>query len=141
MAGQRPLVTQHYPDDFQVMLFEVDVGKASSGTSWFFADRDFVVDSIWVGVHEAGQAGSIVKFQKLVGTLAVPAVPTDANFASSGIYICTNSAPLGAAGTFQLNMCPFENIVPAGSWLGFEYTGNVTNFKGTIQARIRSRIA
>jgi hypothetical protein len=57
-----PLVTQHYPDDFQILTF--NIRAFTSGDLLFYADRDMVIDSITFGLQTAGGTGATLQLAK-----------------------------------------------------------------------------
>lgn len=144
-----PLVTQHYPDDFQVVTFNAldrynaGATDGSNGSfAIFYADRDVAVDSIVIGIAVAGAASSSLRiFKTTSGTAASPATPlfngttalttaAQAADATAGVYVQTLATPANDT-----------NIVRAGNWIGVLLSGTLTAFRGQIQIRLRSRIA
>ena len=54
------LQTPYYHDDFQI-FGEAVIGAITSGTAFFYADRDIVIDSVTYGVSVAGASGSTLQ--------------------------------------------------------------------------------
>jgi hypothetical protein len=145
-----PLVTQHYPDDFQVVTFNAldrygsgaTDGGSTASYAIFYADRDVAVDSIVIAIAQAGASGSSLRiFKTTTGTAASPATPL-----FNGTTALTTAAQAGdaTAGFYtQTLVTPANdtNIVRAGNWIGVILAGTLTNFRGQIQIRLRSRIA
>ena len=144
-----PLVTQHYPDDFQVVTFNAcdrygaGATDGSNGSyAIFYADRDVAVDSIVIGIAQVGAASSSLRiFKTTSGTAASPATPL-----FNGTTALTTAAQAGDAtpGFYtQTLVTPANdtNIVRAGNWIGVILAGTLTSFRGQIQIRLRSRIA
>jgi hypothetical protein len=144
-----PLVTQHYPDDFQVVTFNALDRYGSGATDGsngsyaiFYADRDVAVDSIVIGIAQAGAASSSLRiFKTTTGTATSPATPL-----FNGTTALTTAAQAGdaTAGFYtQTLVTPANdtNIVRAGNWIGVLLVGTLTAFRGQIRIRLRSAIA
>lgn len=145
-----PLVTQHYPHDFQVVTFNAcdrygagaTDGSSTASYAIFYADRDVAVDSIVIGIAQAGAASSTLRiFKTTTGTASSPATPlfngttalttaAQAADATAGVYVQTLATPANDT-----------NIVRAGNWIGVILSGTLTAFRGQIQIRLRSAIA
>jgi hypothetical protein len=144
-----PLVTQHYPDQFQTIHFNAldrygaGATDGSNGSyAIFYADRDMAVDSIVIGIAQAGAASSTLRiFKTTAGTAASPATPL---FNSTTALTTAAQAADATAGVYpQTLVTPAQdtNIVRAGNWIGVVLSGTLTTFRGAIQIRLRSRIA
>jgi len=137
-----PLVTQHYPDDFQTET--VQFTTPIDGQAFFYADRDIVIDSLVVGVAVAGGASALVKFTKTTsGTAASPAAPSVANI-TGGTEITGNVdiASLGTVSASLLSTSTDVNIVKAGNWVGIERVSGTFGTPNLIfRVRFRSRVA
>jgi hypothetical protein len=152
-----PLVTQHYPDDFQVVTYAFDTTLVDP---WplLYADRSIVIDSIVVGVTTAAAGGSsgALSFEKTTGpingsgtVLAVAGV--DDNNLDAGHYIVLDgngsvrrfngSGELQSTATGSTQLSSSENQLNAGQWLVVDFTGTFANFRGFVQVRFRSRVA
>jgi|688.fasta_scaffold341983_1 hypothetical protein len=137
-----PLVTQHYPDDFQTET--VQFTTPIDGQAFFYADRDIVIDSLVVGVAVAGGISSAIKFTKTTsGTAANPADPTVANI--TGGTDITETVMIDAVATASaplLSTSTDVNIVKAGNWVGVERVSGTFGTPNLIfRVRFRSRVA
>lgn len=143
-----PLVTQHYPHDFQVVTFNpldrAGAGATDGNGSYaiFYADRDVAVDSIVIAIAQAGALSSTIRiFKTTSGTATSPAVPL---FNGTTALTTAAQAADAAAGTYvQTLVTPANdtNIVRAGNWIGVVLSGTLTAFRGLVQIRLRSAIA
>ena len=136
----RPLVTQQYPDDFQVFSFSVS--PPIGGTPLLYADRDIVIDSIVIG-NTAASAGDTVQLTKTTtGTSTTPVSLSGSSFSTGTALHAAQSVT--AAGTFVqtlTNTNTDNNIVKAGNWVGLDLVGTTGAAVVCIQIRYRSRIA
>jgi hypothetical protein len=138
-----PLVTQHYPDDFQIHSILIQSALVT-GKVVFYADRDIVVDSITFGVNVAGAASSTVQVVKTTTGTASSPISAAAASITSGATALHTAFDTSATGTLSATLATPSsdtNLVKAGNWLGLIVTGTVTNLRGVIQIRFRSRIA
>jgi len=161
-----PLVTQHYPHDFQVLTF-IYTG-APADVPLLYADRDLVIDSITIGVKTVSTGGAgtgLLSFEVSAdpsstgGTVVAVANVDTANVAagdtifldginnSSGNVRKVSSAGTAgsASGSTQLKYInatntSVDNIVLAGRYLILDAT-TATAFTGLVQIRLRSQIA
>lgn len=144
-----PLVTQYYPNDFQVVTFNAfdryNAGTTDgSGGSFavFYADRDVAVDSIVIAVTGT-TASTLQIFKTTSGTVSSPATPLFA----SGTALTTAAQSTATAGTYvQTLATPANdtNIVRAGNWIGVVAVagvGTLGNIRASTQIRLRSAIA
>jgi hypothetical protein len=123
----RPLVTQQYPDDFQVLSFSAS--PPLSGTPLLYADRDIAIDSIVIG-NAAASSGDAVQLTKTTtGTSTTPA----------SISVAVIEA--GTALQTLTNTNTDNNIVKAGNWVGLVLTGATGSSVVGIRIRYRSCIA
>lgn len=148
------LVTQHYPDDFQVCTFPIMSAPVDPFPA-FYADRDMVVDSVTVGVQAAGGANG----RLFLETAAAPNADSGTVFCTINIdgtsnttagdtIISTTDGVLRreAAGTSgnvgaSTLINAENNLVKAGQWVMLDFGGTVTGFRGVVQVRFRSRVA
>ena len=135
-----PLVVQHYPDDFRTLTHVVHDASAAD-LVWLYADRTLVVDSIFVTAMGASAVGGTATVQLV--KVASGTIPTSTNIqaataVSSAISVAANSA--ATEGTITTS----ANEIASGSWLALKWTaggGTLSNFRGAIQVRYRSRQA
>lgn len=150
MAGQIPLDTKYYPNDFQLTTVVID--KSSTGENYWilYAERNIVVDSIMVYVGDAPTANEALKIVRVSDT----ALPVYAGTGTTTVM--TDELSLTTGGTYPLRvqtgtsawrfvdnaqLVPTENVVPAGStiWAAFSSViGGIDVF--TIQIRWRSQL-
>lgn len=152
-----PLVTQHYPDDFQVLTYAFTGAAVNDPTAILYADRTLVIDSITVGIHAiAGSGGSLTfrygltTLQDGTGTAIAVLLPTSAN----GTYAAGETAVMDGVGyvkhystagvvsndTGSTQLSTTLNVIPQGYWLAID-PASASAFRGTIQIRYRSRQA
>lgn len=149
MAGYNPLVPTHYPDDFEIITYSMhNFNTLSNATAWFYADRNMVIDALYVGVSvPAGNAGAVVKLVKTAGGVTgtsdnpTPFALTAASLASGTAIDITNSIALDSTGTKTGTIVNSANLVDAGNWVGLcPTTAPTSNLVGTIMVRVRSRL-
>jgi len=141
-----PLVTQHYPDDFQVLTFQIRA--FSSGDLLFYADRDIVIDSITFSIQTAGGAGATLQLAKsTVGTVATPSTGAAAHI-TGGTALHATAFAMGSGATVPATevvslATPSSdtNLVKAGNFVGVIVAGTIGTPEGIIQVRFRSRVA
>ena len=128
-----PLVPQHYPDDFQLIILPLNTAGDGADQALFYADRNIVIDSVHVGTSVADTSAAVV--------LKYASSPVPATIAS-GTAI-TSSMDISATGTVGGNSVVLNtsNQVPAGNWVGCDFTSATDTFKGVVQIRFRSAIA
>lgn len=150
MAGQIPLDTKYYPNDFQLTTVVLD--KNSTGEAFWilYAERDIVVDSIMVYVGDAPSNNETLKIVR-VSNAALPV------YAGTGTTtVMTDELSIASNGTYPLRvqtgtsawrfvddglLVPTENVVPAGSTLWVAFGSVLAGIDVlTIQIRWRSQI-
>lgn len=137
-----PLVTQHYPDDFQILTFPIRA--FSSGDLLFYADRDIVIDSITFGLQTAGSTGASLQLAKTTtGTAASPVSGAAANVTGGTTLHTAVDIASGTATTVVSLTTPANdtNRVAAGNYVGVIVAGTIGTPDGIIQIRFRSRVA
>jgi len=137
-----PLVTQHYPDDFQILSFTIRA--FTSGDLLFYADRDMVIDSITFGLQTAGGASSTLQLAKTTtGTATTPATGAAANVTGGTALHDAVAISSGTATTVVSLTTPASdtNRVLAGNYVGVIVAGTIGTPDGIIQIRFRSRQA
>ena len=135
-----PLVTQHYPHDFQIFTHVVHDASAAD-LVWLYADRIMVIDSIVVTAMHTSAVGGSATVQLV--KVAKDTIPTSTNIQagtaiSNAISVAANTAV--TEGTITTS----TNEVAAGSWVCLKWTaggGTLANFRGAIQMRFRSQQA
>jgi len=138
-----PLVVQYYPDDFEIYFVSLQATPVT-GMLLFYADRDIVVDSITFGVNVVGAASSTVQVVKTTTGTASSPISAVATSITSGATALHTAFDTSAAGTLSATLTTptsDTNLVKAGNWLGLIVVGTVTNLRGVIQIRFRSRVA
>jgi len=62
MAGERPIAVQEFPDDSQVLVF--NLGDAPGDSILWSPDRDIIIDAVWVSADlGATGAGTLQLFR------------------------------------------------------------------------------
>lgn len=138
-----PVVTKYYPDDFQVYCVSLQATPVT-GMVLLYADRDIVVDSITFGVNVAGAASTTVQVVKTTtGTESSPisAVATSITSGATALHTAFDTSATGTLSATLTTPSSDTNLVKAGNWLGLIVVGTVTNLRGVIQIRFRSRVA
>ena len=133
MPGENVLPVEHYPDDFRVINYFIHDASAADELL-FYCDRNIVVDSATVSVAVVGAASSTVTIK----AVAAGTAPSPGNIAAGTAV--TNAIALDATGAIAGTIVNTENFLPAGTHLGLDYTGTVTNLRGMVTLRIRSRL-
>lgn len=126
-----PLVTQHYPDDFQIVTLPLNTTGDGADQALFYADRTIVIDAVYVGTAVADTSAALV-----IKHAATP-VATDI---AAGTAV-TSSMDIAATGTVTGTVLAAGNEVAAGRWIGCDFTSATDNYKGVVQIRFRSRVA
>lgn len=129
-----PLVTQHYPDDFQILNFTIihsGVPAALDTLPLFYADRRLVVDSITYGVAVAETGSSDT----------VELVHATTPQATTGTSIQSATSSINTVGTVTPTVSSTNNEVPSGSWVIAKFSDSLGQVHLNIQVRFRSRIA
>lgn len=141
-----PVVTQHYPDDFQILTFTIRA--FSSGDLLFYADRDMVIDSITFGLQTAGGTGATLQLAKTTTATTSNGVLTPATAAAANVTSGTAlhdpvAISSGTATTVVSLTTPNLDInrVLAGNYVGVIVAGTIGTPDGIIQIRFRSRVA
>jgi hypothetical protein len=137
-----PLVTQHYPDDFQIYTTVLQAAP-TNGMVLFYADRDLVIDSITLGVNVAGAASSTIQVAKTTtGTAASPITAAPASITGgTALHTAFDTSATGTLSATLTTPSSDTNRVLAGNWVGLIVSGTVTNLRGMVQIRFRSRLA
>lgn len=137
MPGENVLPVQYYPDDFQRITHVVHDASLAD-LALVYADRNLIVDSVLLCCSGTAVGGSAtIELVKV----ASGTIPTSTNIQSgtsisSTMSIAANSA--ATAGTITNT----TNFVDIGSWICIKTTaggGTLSNFRGTIHMRFRSR--
>jgi hypothetical protein len=137
MPGENILVTQHYPDDFQILTHVVHDASLAD-FAWIYAGRNTIVDSVVVanGGTAVGGTATIEIVKVASGT-----IPTSTNIQAGTAITSTISIAANAAATEgAINIA--NNFVDSGSWICVKTTaggGTLSNFRGAITIRFRSR--
>ena len=136
------LVTQHYPDDFQVCCFSLQAAPVT-GMVLFYADRDIVIDSITLGVNVVGAASSTIQLAKsTTGTVTSPITAAPASITGgTALHTAFDTSATGTLTATLTTPGSDTNLVKAGNWVGLIVSGTVTNLRGVVQIRFRSRVA
>ena len=140
------LPVSEYPDDFEVINFVLSEQQllTNAGLALFYAEHDYAIDAIFVGVSTGTGAAATITFTKTTsGTEASPATAAAATIAA-GTAITAGQSIQAASTTNVALTTPASdtNIVRAGNWIGL-VVNNVatTSARIVVQLRIRSRIA
>ena len=126
-----PLVTQHYPDDFQIITLGLNTTGDGADQAMFYADRNIVIDSVVVGTSVADTGATCA-----VKYATSPVAATIA----SGTAV-TNTMDVSATGTVTATIVTTANEIAAGNWIGLDFTAATDSLKGVVQIRFRSRVA
>jgi len=136
-----PLQTQSYVDDFQ-MITELVIAPVT-GTALIYAERDIVIDAIYMGVSVVGTASATLQIVKTTtGTLTTPA-SASAAVVAAGTALHTAQS-ITTLGTFTPTLTTPNldtNLIKAGNWVGVVVAGTVTSAAVLVQFRVRSRVA
>ena len=150
------LVTQHYPDDFQVVSFHNINPSAGDPIALLYAERDIVIDSIVLGVRIAGNdaGGGGLSFETSLSpagdsgtSMCVFNIDGSNNTVAGDTKIATTDSAIrylangSVANDSSTKINPDANLVRAGRWLMMDVVGTAGNFRGTVQVRFRSRVA
>ena len=137
MPSENPLPVQYIPDDLQIVSlpFEVE-GNIANGTDrlLFYADRETVIDHIYVMCSSAGTGGAV--------KVAVDADPAVVDSGST-FLVGTNGAGdtiTTGANSLSIDADPKNNVLTAGQFLNIEFvkvSGTLT-ING-VQLRIRTK--
>jgi hypothetical protein len=135
------LLTQYYHDDFQI-FGETFVGAITSGTAFFYADRDIVIDSITFGVSVVGGASATLQVVKTTtGTLASPASALAATIAAgTGLHTAQSITTGGTYVQTLTTPSSDTNLIKAGNWIGLAVGGTIGTPAVNVQIRFRSRL-
>ena len=140
------LPVSEYPDDFEVINFVLSEQQLvqNAGLALFYAEHDYAVDAIFVGVTTPTAAAATVTFTKTTaGTEASPSTAAAATIAAGTLI--TSAQSIQAAGTFSVALTTPSidtNVVRAGNWIGLLVSNHSpTSARIVVQLRIRSRIA
>lgn len=129
-----PLVTQSYPDDFQILNFTfVHSGVPASLDSMplFYADRRMVIDSITYGVAVAESGGPDT----------VELVHATTPQATTGTSIQSAASSINTVGTVIPTISSTNNEVPSGSWVIAKFSDALGQVHLAIQVRFRTLLA
>ena len=151
------LLTQNYPNDFQVVTIPNVSAIPHDPTLVLYADRDLVIDQIVVGVHAVGGTDALLTFESTTdidntaaaGTVLASVNVDTANVGAGNTIVTSthgvtrrNDAGVlqsGATGTTVINSA--NNVIPAGSWLIIDSSGTMTGARVSVQVRFRSQLA
>jgi|NOAtaT_5_FD_contig_31_4380020_length_580_multi_8_in_0_out_0_1 hypothetical protein len=144
MAGQLPLETRYYPNDFHVTTILVTPGTTAQFIPIQHFDRISVIDSIVMYFQDAPTANEDLRFVKVTSD----AVPTDAGIAAQTNI--TVAKQLASGGTFParwisgttagFTIQTANNLMEAGSTLWLVSASALAGIDGFhIQVRWRSQ--
>ena len=131
------LVTQHYPDDFQVITsvfnHNLDAPTLLTIPVMYVDSRGngtgIVIDSIAIGINVVeGSAGTVE---------VVHATTVQASTGFNSVQTATVST--NALGTTVPTINTSNNFVPAGSWVMLKFSVAQTAVHGAVTIRFRSR--
>ena len=136
------LLASSYKDDFEIQSFLITATPVT-GMVLLYADRTLVIDSITFGVNVVGSGSSTLQVAKTTaGTLATPSLATPALITGGTVLHTAVSTDTTATLTpALLTPASDTNVLKAGNWLGLIVGGTVTNVRGVVQIRFRSRLA
>ena len=136
----KTLVTQHYPDDFQVITAPIN-HNLESGTPAFvipvmYVDSrgngtGIVIDSIAIGINVAETSADTVE------VVHATTVQATSGFTS----VQTAVTAVDATGTTLPTINTSNNFVPAGSWILLKFSDALGQVHGAVTIRFRSRQA
>ncbi len=136
-----PLQIQGYHDDFQIIA--ETLLAPITGTALIYAERDMVIDAIYMGVSAVGTVSATLQVVKTTtGTLTTPA-SASAIVVAAGTALHTAQA-ITVLGTFAPTLTTPSldtNLIKAGNWVGVVVAGTVSSAVIAVQFRIRSRVA
>ena len=136
-----PLAVEQYHDDFQI-ISELLVAPVT-GTAMLYAERDTVIDAIYMGVSVVGTSSASLQIVKTTsGTLTTPASAIAATVAAGTALHTAQLITTG--GTFSPTLTTPSldtNLIKAGNWVGVVVVGTVTSAVVLVQFRVRSRVA
>lgn len=150
------LVTQHYPDDFQVASFHNLNPAVGDPVALLYAERDIVIDSIVVGVRIPGTnaGGGGLSFETSLSpagdggtSMCTFNVDGSNNTVAGDTKIATTDSAIryladgSVANDSSTKINPDANLVRAGRWLVLDYLGTVSEFRGFVQVRFRSLVS
>ena len=140
------LPVSEYPDDFEVISVVLSEQQllSNAGLALFYAEHDYAIDAVFVGVTAGAGAAATITFTKTTsGTADSPASAVATTIAAGTLLTSAQSIQTG--GTFSvalLTPASDTNIVRAGNWIGLVVSNHATtNARIVVQLRIRSRIA
>ena len=154
MAGESTLLTQYYPDDFDIVSFQFNTssgGSLNDPTPLLYADRNLIIDTIIVGVVNTGGTSAAASFEQASnpnatnGTVVAVAAIDGTNAAAGDTIVLTTDGVTrsngGTATTTTGNSAidRTTNFIPKGNWLIIDVTGNLSSANITVQIRYRSR--
>lgn len=136
-----PLAVEQYNDDFQI-ISELLISPVT-GTAMVYAERDTVIDAIYMGVSVVGGSGATLRIVKTTsGTLASPASASAAVVAAgTGLH---TAQVITALGTFIPTLTTPDldtNLIKAGNWVGVVVAGTISTAAVLVQFRLRNRVA
>jgi hypothetical protein len=156
MAGENSLVTQYYPDDFQVVVYNNATASPHDPSLLLYADRDLYIDEIVVGVHVLNTTDGLItlKVTRDIGTttptgntLCTIDIDSGGNMTVGDTLVITTEGVVrtNSSGVVQTATVPVtalsntENKIPQGYWLVADLSGTWTNGRASIMTRFRSR--
>jgi hypothetical protein len=133
------LVTQHYPDDFQVITAVInhalDAATLLTIPVMYVESRGngtgIVIDSIAIGINVVEGAAETVE--------VVHATTVQASTGLTSVQTAATS--VNALGTTLPTINTSNNFVPAGSWILLKFDAAQANVHGAVTIRFRSRLA
>lgn len=159
MSGENSLMTQHYPDDFQVVTLSYPGAVVHDPTALLYADRDLVVDQIVVGVHAAGGGSYALNFRvspdcRNTSATSMCTINLDTANVADGDTIIANtdsvlrynssgvlqSTTTGSVAINAVTANVQSNTIDRGSWLVIDPSGTAGSGRAIIQVRFRSRV-
>jgi hypothetical protein len=156
MAGANSLVTQHYPNDFQIVTVPfVAAASTSDPVVFMYADRDLVIDSVVVGIIVPGGGNGRLNIEEATapnssaGTIICSFNIDGGNNAAAGDTIISDTdsvVRIDAAGDSQnvgasTKINNANNLIQKGRWVMIDFENTFAAFRGTVQIRFRSMVA
>lgn len=156
MAGQIPLDTKYYPNDFATVTFPIYQAMASSCVM-LYADRNLIIDSVIVTINDGPDSTTNLRVAYVTDNASptyVSGNSTGTTFNVTTAIAMTGGSPVsggpsnryisGVTSGFDLvksNGVPVNNLVPAGSTIWWVASISLTGVeRGSIQIRYRSQL-
>ncbi len=142
MPGENPLPVSVTPDDMQIVTLNFRAeGDITTGSvrHLFYADRETVVDHIYVNASDAGSTGKV----KVAFDDDISVVDANSTFLvgdnSSGDAIATGHNALTIDGSSS-DVTDNNNVIPTGKFLNIEFAhASGTQNIETVVLRIRTK--